>query len=620
VTRARAALIPLLALAGGIAAIYLGARALLVAPCWALIVLVALAAWPVWLHHREFATFHRRALLDRAMRDDSRVRRWLWSGHVARVVHVFTAMFWGALLLVFASALDAWHWAVVGADALLLALAIGPVRQVLSRDVRSAHVGLVARRWPLFGLNVAALAVAFLLVDFFVVGAPDTRGITWHGVAEGAFTRGSALAACPLAGGLTGVRAVVEALAWHASEILIPSLPAPGLRLAAWLVFLLQAGALAVALTYFYLGIAAWVERRAASTEGGSRDDSSRDFLFTIAALAALWLYASVALRGADLSWLAARGRDALAWANPCRAATEPVAAVRARLATQLEAGRTAEHARAGAQIDAAMDGLFGEVEHGVDAYLDWYFTVIGEYQRLFAWGSGSFPELMARQLEKRLFGDHAFAERIERASRDIATGSDARMGALAARLGGEVQSGVRANPCWIEALDVSAFANLERDAMRASVSAGGGVAVGALTAGLLARRAATAAAGKAASKRVFQGAASVAGRVAAKRAGSFAVAAAGGAAACAPGGPLAALCALAAGAAGWITFDKAFIEVDQLRFRGAMREELLQTLREQKAELSRDLRALHGAAIDRNADAIGASMDGAFIPARDGR
>ena len=91
------------------------------------------------------------------------------------------------------------------------------------------------------------------------------------------------------------------------------------------------------------------------------------------------------------------------------------------------------------------------------------------------------------------------------------------------------------------------------------------------------------------------------------------------GVAACAPGGPLAFLCGLVTGAVTWLTVDKAMVLIDELRFRDEMRAEILETVREQKEELAREMRAAHGAAIDAVAQRLHVAVNSVFIPARDG-
>jgi hypothetical protein len=161
------------ALLAGAAAILFGvSQALRVAPCIAAFALVALVAWPIWRYQREFALFERRAILAGVLRQDSAVRRFFWSGHLAVTMQGLGALAWAAVLLALLASIGPWHWAVLVADALFLALAAPAVGRRLAKDVREEQVGLAARRWPLRWANLAVLAIAFFCVDYFVAGAP----------------------------------------------------------------------------------------------------------------------------------------------------------------------------------------------------------------------------------------------------------------------------------------------------------------------------------------------------------------------------------------------------------------------------------------------------------------
>ena len=594
------------------AILYAFSLGILKAPCWALFFVVALITWPIWLYQREYALFERRAILARLTREENRIRRWFWAGQVLRLLQVFTAIFWATLLLAFASLLNPGQWLVLAVDAVVLALLIRPITKWLARDVRAEQSGLAARRWPLAWINIAILCLAFFAIDFYVVGAPDTRELAWNEVAEKAFLVVNGNATCPVAGGLVGGLATLNALAWHAAEVLIPSLPNQGLKWVAWALFLLQPGVIAFTLTRLHLGLVALLDRRGLQPEAPA--ESSRVFVVTMTVVFVLCAVVACAMRDFDTSSLPARGRQAIVWANPCRTDPNALAALKGGLDSQLQKVRVQEQSRASASANAAIDALFAQAENGVDGYLDWYFTVVGEYERLGEMLAGRFAESMREELERRVFGE-AFSKRLEQASREIAAESQARISKAAMGLGAQMKSSVKSKPCLLGEINPVALGNIERDAVRATTAALGGASV-ASAAGLLARRAATAATTRAASKPVFQGAASLLGRVATKRAGSTLVAAAGGAAVC---GPLAPLCALVAGGVTWITLDKAFIKIDELRFREEMRKELLESLRAQKAELASELRGLHETAIDQAVSGVQQSVQRAFVPAREG-
>ncbi len=600
--------------------LFLAARGLPHVPCWGLFLVIALIAWPIWHYQQEYALFQRRAVLAGIAPEQSRLRAWFWRGRVTRVLQVFVALLWSVLLVAVVALLGPAQWLVLAADTLVLALIVGPVTRRVAVQVREERLSMVVRRWPLTAINLALLTAGFLVIDFFVAGGPDTRGMAWHAVAERAFTEGAARASCTLAGWLVGAFSAADRLTWHASELLIPGLPDRGFRLAVWALFLLQAGVVAYGFTRLQLGVLALQERRrlrlATLTGEGA---FSKAFFLTILVLAVPYLYATWKLRDLDPAALADGVGELASRVDPCRPDTGAIDAIRSDVDARIEAGRVSATQRAAERVDETLDVLFADVEQGVDRYLDWYFTVLGEYERLAALATGGFAELMAGELDRRLFGDAGFAERLDGASRDIEAESEARMGALSEQVGARILDGASAGLCGLGEVDLSGFTDLDRDRMRASAAAGGGVAAGAVTAKLLAKKTGAAVAGKVAAKKGFQAAVSLGGKVAAKKGGSILLSAAGAAAICSPGGPLAALCGVVAGAATWLAFDKAFIEIDEVRFRDEMRAEILDVLAGQRAELAELMKAVHAGMIDASAGRIRGSVERAFVPARDG-
>ncbi len=604
-------------MAAGALALYGAVRALPLVPCWGAFVLAAAVAWPIWRAHAEASIFVRRAVLEGVTHGESRVRRWFWAGNLSSIVHAIVAVAWAVGLLAFAATLSAAHWVVVAVDVALLALAGARIERYLARDVRSGQEALVARRWPLLLGNVAFLAIAFMAVDFFWAGAIDTRELAWHEVAERAYFQASAAAACPGAGAALGAVAVIDQLTWHAAQVLIPGLPGPAMRIAAWVLVLLQAGVVGYAITRLLLGMAIASER--ATARSVAAQTPSRVFLLTMAGVGLALLAGAWMMRDYDSRALASRARHAVSWANPCRPDPQAVATLEGALGTTLQRARSEARALADARSEAAVAEIFVNVEGGVDRYLDWYFTVIGEYQRLGALATGDFAGLVSRQLEQQLFGEGAaFGERVEAVARVIDAEVEGKMSKAASEMQARAREGLRTQPCRFERVNFAALGNLKRDRLRAATAAGAGLA-GGMAVRLLAARAAASVAARAAGRRSFQVAARVGGNVVARRAGSITLSAAGAAAACAPGGPLAVICAIGAGMVVWLATDQAFIMIDEALFRGDMRKELLVAVGEEQAALLAALKAREAAAIDAMAAEIHASVQRAFVPARQG-
>jgi hypothetical protein len=609
----------LLAMSVAGVSLFLAAQALLYTPCWGLFFLVAVVAWPIWHYQQENALFQRRAMLSAVAEEKSTVKRWFWTGSVTRIAQVFVALIWSALLLGLAGLLKPVQWWILAADILLLSLIVAPTYRSISGQIRPDQVGLVARRWLLPIINVVTLTLVSLVIDFYS-GVADTRGMAWHSVAETAFADIAERSSCSLAGWLLGALAAIDQLAWHSSEILIPSLANRDLRLAAWGIFLVQAGTMAYGFTRMMLGIISLLEARRVTVSTLTGESTfSKVYILTILLLAVPYIYLSGKLANFDPSSLRQSAEEIVTLTNPCRANKPAIADLKVQLNARLEQARVKAKGDADQQVEASLDKLFADVESGVDAYLDWYFTVLGEYERLAAIFTGDFAALMTSELEQHLFAQTNFANRLEAEIAQTAEAIQDAMLAAAEEVGQQVRLNIEHSPCALSSLDLSAIADVERDRSRATAAGASGVAAGALTAKMLAKKTAATIPAKIASKKGFQAAASLAGKVAAKKGGSILLTAGGAAAVCSPGGPLAALCGIAAGVVTWLLVDKAFVEIDEAVFRDEMRAEILSSVREERANLSNILKRRHSSDIDAMAQGIHSSIYRLFVPARDG-
>jgi len=603
--------IRLLACAATGIGVFVAAQHLLRAPCWGLFVLVTVIAWPIWYYQQQNALFQRRAMLSAVSEEGSRLRRWFWAGAVTRIFQVLVALIWSVLLLGYGTLLSPSHWQILAADVLILSLLVAPGYRRLAGEVRTHQVGLVTRRWVLAPINIAVLTVAFLVVDFHS-GVPDTRWMKWHAVADTAFWEVAEGAECLLSGWFVGVLTAVDRLSWHAAEVLIPSLPDQRARLVVWGIFLIQAGAVAFAFTRLMLGMTAALEvKRIRLSHLTGESAVSRYFVATILLLAGPYLYLSALLTEIP--------PPPPPPPSPCKVDDS----AGSRLATDLDehVGQAAKKAKrkADEQVEASMDKLFADVEAGVEGYLDWYFSVTGEYERLAAVAAGELAESMASEVERHLFEQTAFAARLENMSAEVVEGASRTMANAAKEAGQRVRFELAESPCLLEGVNISGLGNLRRDKLRASVAATSGVSVATLSAAVALKKAVAAVPAKMVSKKGLQVGAGMASKAAAKKGGSSLLSVLGAAAACSPGGPVAALCGIGAGLTTWILVDKAFVEVDEVINRDEMRAEILASLREQRQWLSEQLRARHHGFIDSMAMKTQTAIHRVFVPSRDG-
>jgi hypothetical protein len=594
----------LAALAAVCAAIYGVVRSLPQLPGWVIALAVTAIAWPIWIDLREHAMFERRAMLAGTTREGSGFRRWLWKGQVTGALRALSALMWATVLLAFGHLLSWQQWVVVAADSVALAFVIGSVNRWLASHVLADHVGMVARRWPLRWMNIASLTLLFMVLDFALVGSADTREMTWHAVADQAWAAKSEEFSWAFAGGLIGALAAADALVWHTWQILIPQLADPWLKGAAWILVLLQAGVFALALTRLQLGVCSVVDQLAAPRRAIGRD-SSKVFVVTVLFAAVVLMGVAAASASFDVARLKVAGRELVNWTDPCKLEPRVATALKVGFEADLEKARAAAAAQAHDAIDQTLEALFGDVEHGVDRYLDWYFTVVGQYERLGAAATGGAAGLMERELQRRLFDETRFDARIMETSRAVSAQAHARLVAVSAYIRTRLERRAKAEPCRFSAVKLPVLAALDRDAIRASTSAVGGLAAGVIASGAASRAMLSISRSKA-----FEAAAKLVGNVVGKRAGTLLTSVTGAAAVCALTGPAAPVCAVVVGTAVWIGIDKVAVKIDEALFRETMRSEILVSVGALKNEMAQALKLRHLAEIDHMATSARSAVD----------
>ncbi|MBK1645241.1 hypothetical protein CKO25_11425 [Thiocapsa imhoffii] len=586
------------------------------APCWGVLLISLVVAYPLWRSLHESSLFNRRLLLTGATREGCLTRRWLWGGRIGAALRVLPAVIMALLVLTFAMRLNAHQWAILLFDALLLAVLYGVMQRQATSQIHEQMLGPYVRGWPLRWLNLGGLTLAFFALTFFVLGAPDLRQATWQTVAEQAFHAGREGVACPWIGWLVGTWEYLEQGSWALAQRYIPGLPSVEWRLAAWLLFLLQLSLFALLYTRLLLGVLTLIESRQLRVESVTGDSAlSKTFILTILILAMPTFYAALRLQDLDPSQFATPAQKALNVVDPCHDRLAPPAEIVATLSTEQVQLNEAIAQR----IDAEVERIFVPIEAAVDDYLDWYFTVVGEYERLAALIVGDFPQLLAAQLESHLFEATDFHAQLHTLEQTLFQDTLTQLAGVSQMVQDQIAAQAAADPCVRFALNPAALSGLERDVWRAGVAVGSGVAVAATTTAVLSQKVVAAVMAKVAAKKSMQTAAVVAAKLAAKKGGGAMAAAVGAAAVCAPSGPWALVCGLGAGVATWLAVDKIAIEIEESVSRQTMREEILEVLDEEKEALKEALRQQQTMVIGALVEQIKTTADGVFIPARDG-
>ena len=242
---------------------------------------------------------------------------------------------------------------------------------------------------------------------------------------------------------------------------------------------------------------------------------------------------------------------------------------------------------------DDQIEAVFGPIyATNIPEFLDWHYTVVGQYTELALAAAGQLEQ----KIERRLFGN--LPEQVELASGAIATVQESEARALLAQcIDSEVQlldADRETRELHVRMLNEAVGDTLRRLAASAGVSGSGAVGAG-VAGGLLV---------KAMVKKLLASiAVKTTGKSAVKAVGSWKAAAAA-AAALSPLGPVGTVVGGVLGAAGgWLIVDRLAVEVDELLNRGGFERELVALADERRAEIA----AAMSAAIEARARAFDA-------------
>ncbi len=291
------------------------------------------------------------------------------------------------------------------------------------------------------------------------------------------------------------------------------------------------------------------------------------------------------------------------------------------------------------AELDRVIDPVFDAALERVPDFADWYYSLGGEYLRLFHAVAGDLPAFLAERLEELVFRPAGTAASLDQALLQLDASlagqikdTAVRLQALLLQLLGHVREKsdggeVRVQAHWAPLQGVSRglqpfLALNDADLGRQGVAAASAVAAGALVfkkigAATVAKTVEVLAAKQSAG--MLAALASKLGLKALAKGGVVAGAgagAAGGAGLCAGtlvGAPLAPGCALlggiATGAATWLLVDTAVLEGDELLHRGELEQQMRAALQEQRDALKEKLSAHYGGMVERGFAALGGGL-----------
>ncbi|MCC5854918.1 MAG: hypothetical protein JJU10_04445 [Idiomarina sp.] len=545
-------------------------------------VAILVAGLLAFIYGEPLRLLRRRALLEHVTAPESILRQWLWRGRWGRVPAVILGLLWGVFFVVTLGLVTPTEWLAVSLSCLSFALLFVGAGRFVDSQIGSRYRDYLRLRVALL-CNLPILLILFVMVTFFWGDAAASRHLSLETVISDAASQGSARFEHPLLSGLSALTMIGYEAAWHLMQTWTAQAEmSRSWLVGAWIVFLLIQGAKAYAVWLVLNGVLTLIHLYG-SPPSERRDIVSWRFMGLVAAITVLLLWLLPKLWTANLS---PDHQEVEHAALDCPPALVEASSRQLYVEGQefLEQEVNTVSAAMEAVIRRDIEEVFAGIESGVDRFLDWNFSVSGQYQQ------GAF--LVANSLNKEAeFGQYLADKLVEFVFPTLGTDLAAQVPQWNSELEASLMSSLGRydsfigrylpnNRCvQVPPLSVDLTSYAEKSAV------GAGPVVG-LVAARFASGMGARAMGSTAMRRTFAALLSRAGARAAT------VGASGGATfVCGP------LCTVAVGTLGWIATDIVISRTDDALNRERMRAEILATIEEDKEALIEEVSAQYARA-----------------------
>jgi hypothetical protein len=551
----------------------------------------------------------------------------LWNGAWSRFLLLVWCVVLALGVLLLSNNFSGLEWVILLCSIPLLLLLI-PVALRWSGSESNQHYHLpLALRVAVY-LTVVFCALALTAAQVLGEGVADMRQMSLPAVITQSWIDGRAASDITVIGILLAVEAVLNDTVWYlmqqASSL---SEQSAALKVVAWLTFLMFITLRAALLWFVLAGLASWLLGGSQGRDRLLTDlKSGAHFVTGVSVLAIVSLIVSQPGVSSFVSRVADRSMRALPMPapDPCaRLAPLELARLDQLSRETMVAASVLWQEDIGQQVDVALDTAFSNLEPAVDAYLDWNFSILGQYQQLVFMAVAVVEKGLQQSSTESL--DQAFAAYISskideqispqlspvlmQASQDLQQQFDASAQQFYLQQTVELEQLMASSHCLLPALSPLGMPEL------ISKSAVGVGPVLGLLAGRLAVRGGA------------QVGAKVLTRHASKRVASASVAKVSGKMLQSAGtsslglscGALAPVCAPVLFVVTWLGADFLINEFDESINRSQMREDLLATLQEEKQRISAHYKQVYGSGVSQLVEELSVHQDQRFRILRDG-
>ncbi|MDP1930496.1 MAG: hypothetical protein Q8L60_03455 [Gammaproteobacteria bacterium] len=380
-----------------------------------LAVMVTLLSWCLYQYFLPLHLVRRHALLEHLTSQDSRLRRWLWNGFWAKAWLLFWSLFLALTVLILLSEFSQAQWLLLVASVPLMLCLVPLGLRLTGSESKAPYHFLLALRVAVY-LTIAASTIGLIVLHLFGEGVVDNRHLTLLQLVAQSWSGAIETTAIREIGWLMGTEAVINDSVWYLmQQATTLSEQSAALKLAAWIVFLLFVTLQAAAFWFVLAGVLSWVmPNRARHDRLLEGANPGRAFGIGVCTLIVFTYLLTLPGISGFVSAMADRSMRAFAPPAPdacLRQLPQELALVETNSAHAMSTASAALLQQLQARMDSNLDSAFALAVPAVEDYLDWNYSLKGQYAQLVflgqsvvaaGLGSNSTDNLLQR-IEQRL-------------------------------------------------------------------------------------------------------------------------------------------------------------------------------------------------------------------------
>ena len=538
-------------------------------------VLAGIMAVPIAVYHLEYRLFARRAVITQGCTRNGFAERRLWNGSLLKIINYLISLIFAAVIIVVASSLNDKEWLIVLAASVFLIIAEAVTLKFAEKETSDQFLAIFHRgliKWPVIAFIVIASSALYIDARYPVYVEQDVMYL-----AERAFKDQVVHFSSPLLGYTRATFSSLDTVTMYFAQNYIPRIEDAAAKWVLWIYLALKSAISMGLIIYLLLGLltlASIKERRGWKLLG--RTVFERYFTLILLLLIAIYLY----VVNIDISPSPDQGSQV---AGDCTAVITVVQRAQENRMRTLSADEQALSAEVEMDIDDNLNRIFTSAESGVDRYLDWHFSVLGEYQQLGAQLLPTLSKGSQSMLEENVIG--GINSQLNQFSEDLDSRILSRINNSSRSAGLQLPGELPYSDC-LPTLD---FEPLIIERGQVYVGHPQVLVVGSTLTVLIAK--------KTAAKITAKGAGKVAGKYAGSLGAGFTVAGL-----C---GPFAPICGAFAAVVTWVTVDAVVVTADEIMNREELRQDIISQLESQKIMVRDQMVSLNQGGISASYDII---------------